>query len=166
MVQLARIMNQTQRVEAVMDLGATDILRIKTSGKEAIQLKGADDQEATPEQYAQSGSMVLKFDKLHLLEGNYDLVQNDTLLEQISFNVPDSESKLAALGEQEIRDLLTKTGNESINVNPAIRGSFSDEIKSRTDGVPLWKYFLMGALVFLLAEFLILRVGSKPAATA
>jgi Aerotolerance regulator N-terminal/von Willebrand factor type A domain len=163
MVQLARMMNQTQRVEAVMDLGATDILRIKTEGKEPIQLRGIDGQEATPEQFVQSGYVVLKFDKLHLLEGNFDLVQNDTLLEKISFNVPDEESRLAAPSEQEIRDLLAKTGNENIHVNPAIRGGFGDEIKTRTDGVPLWKYFLIGALVFLMAEFLILRVGTKPA---
>ncbi|MBL0018001.1 MAG: hypothetical protein IPP17_16575 [Bacteroidetes bacterium] len=37
MVQLARMMNQTQRVEAVMDLGATSILRITSSNsKKAI----------------------------------------------------------------------------------------------------------------------------------
>jgi hypothetical protein len=165
MVQLARMMNQTQRVEAVMDLGATDILQIKTDGKEPIQLLGAEGQEATPEQFAQSGAMVLKFDKLHLPEGNYDLKQNDTLLEKISFNVPDSESRLAALPEQEVRDLLADTGNDKINVISAVRGTFSDEIQARTDGVPLWKYFLIGALAFLLAEFLILRLGTKPAST-
>lgn len=163
MVQLARMMNQTQRVEAVMDLGATGNLRIKTEGKEAIQLRGTEGQEATPEQFAQSGAVVLKFDKLQLVEGNYDLVQRDTLLEKISFNVPDSESQLSSPSEQDIRDLLNKTGNEKINVNPAKRGSFGDEIRSATNGVPLWKYFLMAALAFLFAEFLILRLGRKPA---
>ena len=163
MVQLARMMNQTQRVEAVMDLGATDNLRIKTEAKEAIQLRNSQGQEATPEQFAQSGAVVLKFDKLQLVEGNYDLTQNDTLLEKISFNVPDSESQLASPSEQDIRDLLDKTGNGKINVNPAKRGNFGDEIRSATDGVPLWKYFLMAALAFLLAEFLILRIGTKPA---
>ena len=163
MVQLARMMNQTQRVEAVMDLGATDNLRIKTEAKEAIQLRNSQGQEATPEQFAQSGAVVLKFDKLQLVEGNYDLTQNDTLLEKISFNVPDSESQLASPSEQDIRDLLDKTGNGKIIVNPAKRGNFGDEIRSATDGVPLWKYFLMAALAFLLAEFLILRIGTKPA---
>lgn len=163
MVQLARMMNQTQRVEAVMDLGATTILRIKTEGKDVIQMRSAEGQESTPEQFVQSGAVVLKFDKLKLLEGNYDLVQGDTILEKISFNVPDSESQLAARSEQEIRDLLDKTGNGGIHVSSAVRGSFGAEIQSRNEGVPLWKYFLIAALAFLVLEFLILRVGTKPA---
>lgn len=163
MVQLARMMNQTQRVEAVMDLGATTVLRIKTEGKDVIQMRGAEGQESTPEQFVQSGSVVVKFDRLKLVEGNYDLAQSGNILEKISFNVPDSESQLTALSEQEIRDLLANTGNERIHVNPAIRGSFGEEIKSRNEGVPLWKYFLVAALMFLMAEFLILRAGAKPA---
>lgn len=166
MVQLARIMNQTQRVEAVMDLGAADIVQIKTEAKEPVQLKGTEEREATPEQFAQSGAIVLKFDKLQLPEGNYDLVQNDTLLEKISFNVPDSESQLASASEQEIRDLLLQTGNEAIEVSSAVRGGFGAEIKAQNDGTPLWKYFLVAGLAFLLAEFLILKVGTKPAATS
>lgn len=165
MVQLARMMNQTQRVEAVMDLGATGILRIKTGNPAMIQMRGAEGQESTPEQFVQSGAVVLKFDKLKLQEGNFELLQGDTVLEKISFNVPDAESQLAARSEQEIRDLLNKTGNEAIQVSAAVRGSFGAEIQARNEGVPLWKYFLIGALVFLIAEFLILRVGTKPAKT-
>lgn len=161
MVQLARMMNQTQRVEAVMDLGATSYLRIKTEGKDVIQIKGNDELEATPEQFIQSGNIVLKFDKLKLPEGNYDLVQEGKVLEKISFNVPDSESQLAASSAQEIRDLLEKTGNDGIKVTEAARGSFAEEIKARAEGLPLWKYFLVAALLFFLAEFLILRVGNK-----
>lgn len=163
MVQLARMMNQTQRVEAVMDLGETTYLRIKTSGKDIVKIVGQEGQEATPEQYIQSGYIVLKFDKLKLPEGNYDLVQEGTLLEKISFNVPDAESQLAAWSGQEIRDLLEKSGNEQIQVNEAVRGSFSEVIQANGEGLPLWKYFLMAALFFFLAEFLILRVGNKKA---
>jgi hypothetical protein len=165
MVQLARMMNQTQSVEAVMDLGATSILRITTEGKEMIQMRGTEGEESTPEQFAQSGAVVLKFDKLKLHEGNFDLTMGDTVLEKISFNVPDAESQLAARNEQEIRDFLAKTGNEAIQVSAAVRGSFGAEIQSRNEGVPLWKYFLIAALAFLIAEFLILRVGTKPATT-
>jgi hypothetical protein len=166
MVQLARMMNQTQRVEAVMDLGATGILHIKTEGQDVIQMRNTEEEESTPEQYAQSGAVVVKFDKLKLQEGNYDLTQAGTILEKISFNVPDGESQLAAWSAQEIRDLLAKTGNEKIMVSEAVRGSFGEEIKSRNEGVALWKYFLIAALAFLLAEFLILRVGSKPATSS
>ncbi|MBL0018000.1 MAG: hypothetical protein IPP17_16570 [Bacteroidetes bacterium] len=60
---------------------------------------------------------------------------------------------------------MAKTGNEAIQVSAAIRGSFGAEIQARNDGVPLWKYFLIAALAFLIAEFLILRVGTKPATT-
>jgi hypothetical protein len=163
MVQLARMMNQTQRVEAVMDLGALTPLRLKTDGTEMIQWRDAKKEISTPDQFVQSGSVVLKFDELRLKEGNYDLLQADSVLEQISFNVPDAESQLASRSEQEVRDLLAETGNDLIHVASAVRGGLGAEIKMQKDGLPLWKYFLIAGLLFLVAEFWILRIGAKPA---
>ena len=64
--------------------------RVRTQEKDVIKMVGADSTEIIPEQYVESGSIVLKFENQSLKEGNYDLVQNGKLLEKISFNVPDS----------------------------------------------------------------------------
>ncbi|MEM7040272.1 MAG: hypothetical protein AAF570_25110, partial [Bacteroidota bacterium] len=80
MVQLARMMNQSQQVQQNEDLGGTGYKRIKTREKDVIKMTGKDDAEVIPEQFVQSGFIVLKFDKQNLIEGNYNLVQRDQLL--------------------------------------------------------------------------------------
>lgn len=165
MVQLARIMNQTQQVQQNEDLGGTGYKRIKTREQDVIRMVDESGTEVIPEQFVQNGYIVLKFDKQKLKEGNYDLMQKDRLLERISFNVPDSESMLAARSEQELRDFLASQNVNDIAVTPAIQGSFAEEIQMKSEGIPLWKYFLALAALFLIAEFLILRLGAKTVTT-
>lgn len=165
MVQLARIMNQTQRVQQNEDLGGTGYKRVKTREQDVIKMVSTEGTEMVPEQFVQNGYIVLKFDKQKLKEGNYSLMQQDRQLEEISFNVPDAESQLAARSEQELRDFLSDQGIEGLTVSPAVQGSFAQEIQLKSEGIPLWKYFLVLAALFLLAEFLILKISTK-AATA
>lgn len=162
MVQLARMMNQTQQVQQNEDLGGTGYKRIKTREKDVIKMAGADGNEVIPEQFVQSGYIVLKFNKQKITEGNYSLSQQEALLEKISFNVPDAESQLKARSEQEIVDFLAAQGVDFINVSPVLQGGFAEEIQMKNEGVPLWKYFLAAAILFLLTEFLILRLGTRP----
>lgn len=165
MVQLARIMNQTQQVQQNEDLGGTGYKRVKTREQDVIKMVNSEGTEMVPEQYVQNGYIVLKFDKQKLREGNYSLVQQDRQLEEISFNVPDAESQLAARSEQELRDFLSDQGIEGLTVSPAVQGGFAQDIQLKSEGIPLWKYFLVLAALFLLAEFLILKISTK-AATA
>ncbi|MEM6268437.1 MAG: BatA and WFA domain-containing protein [Bacteroidota bacterium] len=163
MVQLARIMNQTQQVQQNEDLGGAGYKRVKTREQDVVRMLDSEGTEIIPEQFVQSGYIVLKFDQQKLKEGNYALVQQERQLEEISFNVPDAESQLAARSEQELRDFLNEQGIEGLQVTPAVRGGFAQEIRIASEGVPLWKYFLALAALFLFAEFLILRLGTKPA---
>lgn len=164
-VQLIRMMNQTQQVQQNEDLGGAGYKRIRTQEKEVIKMVGADSTEIIPEQFVQSGYIVLKFDKQNLKEGNYDLVQNGQLLEQISFNVPDSESQLEALNEGTLEDRLGSLGAVGLNVTPAVEGMFAEQVQMQNEGIPLWKYFLIAALVFFLMEFAILQFKTKTPAT-
>lgn len=162
MVQLARVMNQTQQVEAAMDLGAGGSYRIKTTAKDVIRMIG-NGLEITPEQFVQGGYVVLRFDRQDFPEGNYTLVQGQDSLERIAFNVPDAESRLAAHSEQELRDFFSERGVEGVEVTPGIRGQIAETIQMQQEGLPLWKYFLALAALFLILEFLILRVGKNSA---
>lgn len=163
MVQLARVMNQTQQVQASMDLGAGGTYRVKTATRDVIRMTGAG-QEITPEQFVQSGYVVLRFDRQNFPEGNYTLSQGTQVLEQIAFNVPDVESRLAAHSEQELRDFFEDRGVEGVEITPGIRGAIADTIQMQNEGLPLWKYFLAAAALFLLLEFLILRIGKTATA--
>lgn len=166
MVQLARLMNQTQKAQQNLDLGTTAYKRVKTQEKDVIKMVAQDSTEFIPEQFVQSGYIVLKFDRQDLKEGNYDLFQNEKLLEKISFNVPDSESQLYALPEQELKEFLSAVGLENLNVTKAVEGGIAEEIQLRNQGLPLWKYFLIAGIVFLLMEFILQVTTKKPAAVA
>lgn len=161
MVQLARMMNQSQQVQQNEVLGGNGYKRIKTKEKEVIKMVGQDGNEIIPEQFVQNGYIVLKFDKQNLTEGNYDLVQQEKLLEKISFNVPDAESRLQALNEPELKEYLEQAGMDGVAVSPALSGQFASEIQMKSEGVPLWKYFLMAALLFLVVEFIILQTKDR-----
>lgn len=165
-VQLIRMMNQTQQVQQNEDLGGTGYKRVRTQEKDVVKMVGADSTEIIPEQFVQSGYIVLKFDKQSLKEGNYDLVQNGKLLEKIAFNVPDAESKLLSLNEGTLEDRLAALGVTGLQISPPLEGAFAEQIKMQNEGVPLWKYFLIAAILFLLLEFLILRFKDKSVATA
>ncbi|MEM7039084.1 MAG: hypothetical protein AAF570_19050, partial [Bacteroidota bacterium] len=53
-------------------------------------------------------------------------------------------------------------GITDLTVTPALQGAFAEEIQMKNEGVPLWKWFLGLALLMLLAEFLLLRLGRTP----
>lgn len=158
MVQLARLMNQSMRVQQNQDLGAYTTMRIKTREQDLIKLKGEGELELIPEQYAQSGYIVLKFDNLDLKEGNFDLVQNEKLLEKVSFNVPDEESELESLAEADLRKYLDNKGLQEVVVTPAAPSGFAQQLEIESKGIPLWKYFLALGAFFLLSELLITRM--------
>lgn len=158
LIQLARMMNQSRQVEQNQDLGNLTFKRIKTTDKDLIKLVGEEGNERIPLQYPQSGYFVLDFDTLQLKEGNYDLVQKEDFLEKISFNIPDAESKLKAQAKKEIEDLVSQAGLQHVRVTGASGGEIQSDIRFQSAGVPLWKYFLIGAIVFFLLEFLILRM--------
>lgn len=166
MVQLSRIMNQAQQVQQNEDIGGGGYKRVKTAQKDVIKMVSEGETEIIPEQFVQSGYIVLKFERQDLNEGNYDLIQNEQLLEKISFNVPDEESTLASLSEQELKDYFAKVGVEGMRVSQPVEGAFAEQIELRNEGQPLWKYFLIAGLLFLLIEVFLLVTKEKNAAAA
>lgn len=164
LIQLARIMNQTKVVQQNQELGNYTFKRLKTKEKEQIRLVDKDGKEFFPAQNPDGGYMVLSFrnmEDIGLKEGNYDIMQGDKLLERISFNVPDSESRLAALNQNEMETFVKDRGLERTEVAPGVPGTFAAAIEYQKAGFPLWKYFLLLGLLFFLAEFLILQIKEK-----
>lgn len=131
------------------ELGQSDLYFLRTQSKELIKLKNGK-REWVPEQYLQAGRVALQFSKLDISEGLYDLYQQDSLVSVIGFNVPIKESDFNYADKSMLEEYgKVWEGNPSVLLNTL------DE--SRT-GVPLWKYFVLLALLFLLAELLILKL--------
>lgn len=153
-----QVMNQSQHIQQGQELGALVPYLVRTTEQELISLVNSEGQEMFPEQYPQGGGMALKFDKLDLKEGNYQLVQDGKLLGHISFNISDSESRLKQLNAEELQRRLSQQGQSGIEILQALPEAISSQIQTEKEGTPLWKYFVMLALFFLLAEVVILQI--------
>ncbi len=164
MFRATQIMNQTQNVEQGQEIGFFQPKRIRTNQQTLITLVRQDGQITTPEQYSQGGATTLSFEKMDLLEGNYQIQQEGQLLEKISFNISDLESRLAYLNRADLSNELTAKGYRSIQVLEATPESLSTRIQTEKTGTPLWKYFIVIALLMLLAEIALLKFGEKPEA--
>ena len=80
------------------------------------------------------------------------MIQEDNDLEHISFNVADQESKLAYLNANELEARLGQLGLDDIAVLPALPDAVSSQIQLEKEGIPLWKYFVVFALLFLVIK--------------
>ena len=159
MLRLSLMMNQTQAVQQSQELGNFTLKKVKSRDKELIHLLTRDGQDLIPEQFSESGFINLNFNPLtDLREGNYELNQKEKVLEKISFNIPDKESLLKSASEKELREYVTAKNLPFVNVSGTTSADIAGELRAKVEGIPLWKYFLIGGILFLFAEILLLRM--------
>ena len=109
-----------------------------------------------PAQRRNGDRVILEIPKFSIDPGfYYARVQQDTL-GLVAFDMDKSESLLDQWTGDEVKSLLGNGKNISL-FGSAASESFSDEIKERYLGTPLWKYALILALISLLAEVLLIR---------
>ena len=74
----------------------------------------------------------------------------------LAFNLDKAESLMEQYRGEEFKRILG--GGDNITIFQVGSGeAFSNEIKERYLGKPLWKYALIAAIFFLLAEILLIR---------
>ena len=138
-------------------VGEPVVKKVRPVSSKPIKLRAADGAEYVPEQYPQTGLVALRFDRLEIPAGNYSLVQGDTLLEKISFNYPEAESKTAKPNDDELRKFLAERGLAAIEVVPGAPEQVRKDVSEQATGTPLWKYFILLALALLATEIAILK---------
>ncbi len=152
-----QMLNQTQIVQNSQEIGSFTPVAIRTSSQEIIQLEDETGATFIPEQYARNGAVYLQFDRLLLHEGIYQVKQGEALLQKIAFNISDAESQLACASEPEISAWLAGRGLTQSEIITGPPDVLARQIQSEREGAPLWKYFLIFAVVFLVAETLLLH---------
>jgi hypothetical protein len=90
--------------------------------------------------------------------GHYGLFAGDSLLQLLSWNYSRDESVLEFFSEDGIVDQVENIGFEHFEVFAGNELKQTDPLERVTKGAQLWKLFLIFALVFLLAESLVLRL--------
>ena len=158
MFRATQLMNQTQLVQSEQEIGYFEPKIVRTGDQAKIDLVDTEGKATTPARVIRGGVTTLIFDDMELEEGIYDIVQEEQLLEKIAFNISDQESKLDYLSASELEDVLTQKGYGFIETFPPVTQTIEEKIKIEKEGFPLWKYFVIAGLLFLLAEVLILKM--------
>ena len=119
-----------------------------------LRLKGS--QEIVPAQRSVNEQVFLEIPKYSMDQGFYQVLAGSDSVGLVAFNLDKAESLLDQFTGNEIRNQMGDGDNISI-FEATSAEAFSNEIKERYLGKPLWKYALMIALFFLLVEVLLIR---------
>jgi hypothetical protein len=119
-----------------------------------LRLKGA--QEIVPSQRTVNEQVFLEIPRFSINQGFYQVLAGPDSVGLIAFNLDKAESLLDQFTGSEIRNQMGNADNITIFESTSAE-AFTNEIKERYLGKPLWKYALMIALFFLLVEVLLIR---------
>ncbi|HEX6224621.1 MAG TPA: hypothetical protein VFZ52_09435, partial [Chryseolinea sp.] len=119
-------------------------------------LRWVGEEEIVPAQRKLSNEVIFDVPKFSIVKGFYKIVANRDTVSLLAFNLDKAESLLDQYSGEEMKDLLG-AGNEVTIFKVGAQEAFSNEIKERYLGTPLWKYSLLLAIFFFLVEILLIR---------
>jgi hypothetical protein len=123
-------------------------------GEDPVRLAGA--LEMIPPQRKTADRVLLEIPRFSMSAGYYHVLYKKDTLDLVAFNTAPEESELETYTPSEAKEKLGG-GKNIITFEAATAEAFSNEIKERYLGTPLWKWMLVAALLFLLAEVLLIR---------
>ena len=112
------------------------------------------EEELIPSQRVLGNNLLLEVPKYLLSAGFYDITLVDDKLTALAFNYSPEESNLEQLEKESLEDIFG--GSIDIFDIDSVE-DFGGAIENKYIGTPLWKYAIILALFFLLAEVLLLR---------
>lgn len=123
-------------------------------GEDPLRWVGAE--EIIPPQRKVNDNLVFDIPKFSISKGFYKVTAGRDTVSLLAFNLDKAESRMDQYTGEEMKTMLGSGENISI-FEVASAEAFSNEIKERYLGKPLWKYALFVALFFLLMEVLLIR---------
>ncbi|TGE06690.1 BatA domain-containing protein [Hymenobacter fodinae] len=128
--------------------------------EQVFQLR-RDSASYIPTQRIQGGRLVLDVPPGLQAPGFYTLVKSGTPVSTLAFNIDKQESNLASYTATELKQLIGTT-HPNVHVYDTGAGqTVAAQYKATRVGIPLWRYCLLGALICLLAEGVLLRLGGR-----
>ncbi len=123
-------------------------------GEEPLRWVG--EEEIVPAQRKLNDQVLFDLPKFSITKGFYKIVARRDTINLLAFNLDKAESLLDQYSGAEVKELLN--GGDRVTIfDVQSQGAFSNEIKERYLGTPLWKYTLVLAIFFLLTEILLIR---------
>ena len=134
------------------------IPQIQLNGDVTFKLKSIEnDFEIIPEHRLMDGQLLIYTNNQITESGNYLISLGDSVLTTVSFNYNRSESNPERLTEDNLKENIENSGIGNYNILNGARKDLRQEVSQLDEGKPLWKYFIIAALLFLLSEILLIR---------
>lgn len=130
-------------------------IEVKNSSENPVRLI-KNKVDYIPKQRKFNKQILIDLDENLNNSGHYMVLQGQDTLGLLSLNYTRTESDLSAYSKEEVQDLAL-SNQINLNLFDSDSESLSYEIVHKNDGISLWKYFLILALAFILAEILLLR---------
>lgn len=109
------------------------------------------------EEKALAGKPVISFPNQISKAGNYELHDAGKTASVISFNYDRAESDLAAMSSSELDNVIASKGLVNIKAMQPGNANLSVMMQQTSEGIHLWKWCIVLALLFLAAEILLIR---------
>ncbi|MBK6266032.1 BatA domain-containing protein [Marivirga sp. S37H4] len=118
-----------------------------------------DNQQLIPDQRLQGGKISLILPEQEIMAGFYALkdAKTDTMYTYLAFNYPKAESENSFYTASDLEELFSGSKNVKVLEEYDV-STLENFLLESKNGFPLWKYFLILALLSLLAEVLIIRL--------
>jgi len=110
-----------------------------------------------PQQEYSNGGLNIRLNNQIKKAGHYQLIREGENLGMISLNYSRDESDFSIVDEVEMEEFI-KQGKAVVNTYKEQAEALSQAIKNTEQGKPLWKYFIILALLFMAVEILLLRI--------
>ena len=127
--------------------------------KEVYKIKKVgSDFECIPE-VRSDGSITRLFPHDQIKEaGLYEIIEGSRVIQGVAFNYDRRESDLHCYTGDEVNAMLKKSQVKYFAVLKGKQVSLAKQIHDINQGTPLWKYFVLGVLAFLLTEIVLIKL--------
>ena len=142
-------------------IGSNNIIEINTKEKKEYPVLHIIDKESQidfiPETQANTSNTKIILHNNILSANNYFVLNNNEKIYNFSFNYNRKESDVTYYNQSEIEDIINL--NSLINLNLLnIDNDLSKSLSELNQGIKLWKWFILLALMFLAIEIVLLRI--------
>jgi hypothetical protein len=173
MYRMAMLSYQNEQLPAYRLSQSNVTLQLPAAG-ESVKANGVSSDEAgirlvkdslalIPAQRIQGNEVRLALPVGMDAPGFYQVQRNGKLLTTLAFNLDKRESELAAYSADELRQLIGPNHPNIRVVESGSDGAGITALQAEQTGTPLWRYFILLALLALLAEVLLVRFGRRVA---
>jgi hypothetical protein len=125
------------------------------SGSSLIKLKGSKN-EIVPTQRVNGNELLLDIPKSELHADFYNIMAENQAEGAIAYNYSRLESEIKQMPVRDLGNFFAENSNIKV-FNIKDINKFDEALKENFLGKVLWKYTLVLALIFLLAEILLIR---------